>query len=400
MAGVCVLVAGLLAGGGGAAVAIADTGSTGSAAHGDDGPNSSDAQTSGAKKNPTKKSVSTEGKDSSVGSDGKSALTKKSVSTDSEDSSVSSAGKSAPTTRSASTDSEDSSVSSGGKSAPTVKSGSTADTAGETNDSGLGAPVADVLAPVADVVVGPVAATVAPVVDVVVAPVADVVTPVAPVVDVVAPVAPVVDVVVPLTQFQSDLARFGIAGDSVVDAFGDVDPARLLAAARNAMELLIHLKNADSISIASRLDRAAWSAGMALFGPYRPIPMAEQSFIRPADIGLLGSLATFGADAQQGAGAAFTILVATGVVPISLAALAVVALSGAGGLVVFTAAGVHIGYRQAKFATVLPTARIACFTHPAVPALAVVRSGPLIVVRPRRLRVVGPVTAGCLDKVA
>ena len=42
------------------------------------------------------------------------------------------------------------------------------------------------------------------------------------------------------------------------------------------------------------------------------------------------------------------ILNAAGVLPISLAALAALALPGAGGLTILTAAGVRVGYRQAK----------------------------------------------------
>ena len=45
-AGVCVLAAGLLMGGAGGAVAVADPGSSGSAAHGDDGTNASGQQSS------------------------------------------------------------------------------------------------------------------------------------------------------------------------------------------------------------------------------------------------------------------------------------------------------------------------------------------------------------------
>ena len=97
------------------------------------------------------------------------------------------------------------------------------------------------------------------------------------------------------------------------------------------------------------------------------------------------------------------ILTAAGVLPISLAALAALALPGAGGLVILTAAGVRVGYRQAKAGFVLRTAGIARFARPGAVPLGVVRSGSLVVVRPRALRVVRPgaFSAGCLlDKVA
>ena len=87
-------------------------------------------------------------------------------------------------------------------------------------------------------------------------------------------------------------------------------------------------------------------------------------------------------------------------VGVSVAALAAVALPGVGGLVILTLAGVRIGYRQAKAGFVLRTAGIARFAGPG--PLGVVRSGSLVVVRPRGLRVGRPgvLSAGCLPKVA
>ena len=87
---------------------------------------------------------------------------------------------------------------------------------------------------------------------------------------------------------------------------------------------------------------------------------------------------------------------------LGLAALAALALPGAGGLVVLTAAGVRVGYRQAKAGFVLRTAGIARFARPGAVPLGVVRSGS-VVVRPRALPVVraGAFSAGgLLDKVA
>ena len=87
--------------------------------------------------------------------------------------------------------------------------------------------------------------------------------------------------------------------------------------------------------------------------------------------------------------------------PVSLWALTTVALPGAGGLVVLTAAGVRVGYRQAKAGFVVQAAGIARFAGPG--PLGVVHAGSLVVVRPRALRVVRPgaLSAGCLlDKVA
>ncbi len=74
--------------------------------------------------------------------------------------------------------------------------------------------------------------------------------------------------------------------------------------------------------------------------------------------------------------------------PVSLAALAALALPGAGGLTILTAAGVRVGYRQAKAGFAVRTAGIARFARPGAVPLGVVRSGSLVVVRPRALRVV------------
>jgi hypothetical protein len=85
--------------------------------------------------------------------------------------------------------------------------------------------------------------------------------------------------------------------------------------------------------------------------------------------------------------------------PVSLWALAAVALPGAGGLVVLTAAGVRVGYRQAKAGFVVQAAGIGCFARPG--PLGVVRSGSLVVVRPRALRVARPgASSGRFDEVA
>ena len=96
------------------------------------------------------------------------------------------------------------------------------------------------------------------------------------------------------------------------------------------------------------------------------------------------------------------ILNAAGVLPVSLAVLAALALPGAGGLTILTAAGVRVGYRQAKAGFVVRTAGIAGFARPGAGPLGVVRSGS-VVVRPRASPVVraGAFSAvGLLDKVA
>jgi hypothetical protein len=84
-----------------------------------------------------------------------------------------------------------------------------------------------------------------------------------------------------------------------------------------------------------------------------------------------------------------------------LAVLAAAALPGLGGLLVVTAAGIRLGYRQAKAGFALHAAGIARFARSG--PIGVVRSGSLIAVRSRPLNVVraGPLHAGCvLDEAA
>ena len=84
-------------------------------------------------------------------------------------------------------------------------------------------------------------------------------------------------------------------------------------------------------------------------------------------------------------------------------ALAAGALPGGGGLVILFAPGARLGYRQAKAGFALRTTGIADFARPGAVPLGVVRSGSLVVIRPRALRVVRPgalSAGGLFDKVA
>jgi hypothetical protein len=238
--------------------------------------------------------------------------------------------------------------------------------------------------------------------------------------------------VIPLTQLQADLYSFlsgiiagmepagaglgGVAGAGRAPA-PDASLAshwrlvRALAAiagepwAGNATRVAPPEGIAAAIFAAmTQLGRASSPPEMAPLAPNNDaIPMGQPSFVRPASTELLlpGSVAAL-AVALPGAGG-LLILTAAGVLPVSLAALAAVALPGAGGLVILTAAGVRIGYRQAKAGFLVRTAGIARFARPGAVPLGVVRSGSLVVVRPRALRVAraGALSAGCLlDKVA
>ena len=246
---------------------------------------------------------------------------------------------------------------------------------------------------------------------------------VAPVSDVIALIqdmfTPVAGAVVPLTQLQSDLYSFlfGIAGvEPVVDALGRIDGAGLLAAAdawvASQLPPVLSLAGIPGVPLAGNAPGVGTLGGTAPFtffattqvGGASSLPGMAQSFFRPASSELLlpGSVAALAAVALRGAGG-LALLTAAGVLPVSLAALAAVALPGVGGLMILTAAGVRLGYRQAKAGFVVRTAGIARFARPGAVPLGVVRSGSLVVVRPRALRVVRPgaLSAGCLlDQVA
>ena len=226
--------------------------------------------------------------------------------------------------------------------------------------------------------------------------------------------------VVPVTQLQSELAffLFGISGvEPVVDARGGIDSAALSAAVHAwvASELprprasagIPGMPVADIATGVAPLGglAASISAAMTQVGEASSLPALAQSFFRPASSELLltGTGSLSGLAAPSGGVAGLMILNAAGVLPISLAALAVLALPGTGGLTILTAAGVRVGYRQAKAGSAVRTAGIGCFARPGSVPLGVVRSGSLVVVRPRALRVVRPgaVSAECLlDKVA
>jgi hypothetical protein len=268
------------------------------------------------------------------------------------------------------------------------------------------APVAGVVAPASDVELA--VNGVAPVAGVV-APAADAVTSVP------APAAWVQDMltlvfgtVVPLTHLQSDLYSFlmGIAGAAPVvevsggfagaglSAGGDASVAsqwplmaplaaiRDVAVAGNAARVARLGGMAPSTFGAIQIGRKSSLPGMAPLVPNDVIPMGEQSLFGPArsDLLLPASQSALAAGALSGsAGAA--ILAAAGVLPLSLAALARIALPGAGGLLTLTGTGVRFGYRQAKVGFALRAAGMAGFAHHGT--LGVVRSGSLVVIRPR-----------------
>ena len=92
--------------------------------------------------------------------------------------------------------------------------------------------------------------------------------------------------------------------------------------------------------------------------------------------------------------------VAALLVPVSLSTLAALAIPGVAGLLVVCAAGIRIGYRQAKAGLMLRASGLARFAGSG--PLGVVRSGSLIALRSRAVRVGHPTatrTTGLLDQI-
>jgi len=230
------------------------------------------------------------------------------------------------------------------------------------------APVTDAVAPVTDAV-APVPNLVAPVTDAV-APVTDAVAPVidavAPVIDAVAPVPDVAGAVVPLTQLPFDLSSFllstaGVA--PVVDGFGGIDGDGLGIAAgvsgASQVPLVLPLAGTPGAPTAgsaatgvASLDVMALGglsllSGMAPLAPHDIVPMGEQSYFQRA----------------------WEFLRA------SMWALAAVALPGVAGLVIITAVGVRVAYGPRTGSASRP-AGIAHFA----------RRGPLGIVRSKLIR--------------
>jgi hypothetical protein len=225
-------------------------------------------------------------------------------------------------------------------------------------------------------------------VSVVIAPVSVVIAPVS---DVVAWVqnmlTSVFGAIVSLTQLQSDLYSFllGLAGVAPVeDGFRGIDGSTRSVAV--------------DASVASQLRLVLQLAGV-------PMPRAAKVeaatlqriavsiFSAMSEVGRASSLPGMPPPAPNGAlqmGLRSFVPHAFSDIPraASLWALAAVALPGIGGLVILTLAGVRIGYRQAKAGFALRAAGIARFAGPG--PLGVVRSGSLVVVRPRGLHVVPP----------
>jgi hypothetical protein len=420
-AGVCVLAAGLLMGGAGGTVAVADPGSRDPVAQADDGTTASGQQPSAGAKKPKKAPGGTGSDESTVGSGRQPGQ---------HPPAPAKGPKKEP-------DGPGSTLSSGPAVPHPVAAVPTVAAPAPVPTVVAPAPVPTVAAPAPDALAA--LPDVAPVPEVVALDaavrslMASVPTLFAPGSDVIASIqdmlTSVAGGVVPLTQLQSDLYSFLLSMPGltpVVAALGGIHRAGLSAAAHawvtwrlelslagiaggpmagNVTGVVTPVQIAASIFAAlTQVGRASSLPGMAPLAPNGAIPMGKQAFFHAADSQLLlpGSLAAVQALAMSGT-AGLAILSAAGVLPVSLAALAAVALPGVGGLVILTAAGVRVGHRQAKAGFAVRMAGIARFARPGTVPLGVINSGSLVVVRPRALRVFRPggSNAGCLlDKVA
>lgn len=125
------------------------------------------------------------------------------------------------------------------------------------------------------------------------------------------------------------------------------------------------------------------SDGGSLFGTMAPPPVqgkvATPATAQPLSVSGTVPLATAAAPAS--AKSIFEHVIEAVLVPASLTALAAVALPGVGALLVVAAAGVRVGYRQAKAGLAMRASGIARFAGAG--PLGVVRSGTMVALRQR-----------------
>jgi hypothetical protein len=212
---------------------------------------------------------------------------------------------------------------------------------------------------------------------------------------------------VPLTQLQSDLYSYllGLAGVAPVED----GPKGSDGAERSVTVDEFVASQLRLVLLIAGVPGVVGVPGMPLTGKTAAATLAEMAasiFNATSEVGRASSLPGIAPPALNGAipmGAlrsffphGFSDLPRAA----SLWALTAVALPGFGGLVILTLAGVRLGYRQAKAGFALQTAGIARFAGPG--PLGVVRSGSLVVVRPRGLHAAPPgaLSAGPLLNVA
>ena len=220
-------------------------------------------------------------------------------------------------------------------------------------------------------------------------PVADVITTVQNV------LTSVTDAVIPLTQLPSDLASLlgvtpinqpVVLGSSVL-ATGPI--AAVVPAPASPLPQAVPIPGTWDVPLATSVAAPVALGGIATAGLSQEVSTSGMAPPAPSSVSPPDVLSIL----KHTVGALL--------VPASLSALAAVALPGVGGLLIICAAGMRVGYRQAKAGWALQITGIARYAGPG--PLGVVRSGSLIALRPRALRVVHPEvsrTAGLLDQAA
>nr|WP_090340902.1 hypothetical protein [Mycolicibacterium malmesburyense]CRL70507.1 hypothetical protein CPGR_01634 [Mycolicibacterium malmesburyense] len=208
-----------------------------------------------------------------------------------------------------------------------------------------------------------------------------------------------------VTRVPSDFAAmFGVpssagAPQSLIGGSGTLD-ARKVNASTGGPLAVPHPVEAPRIVVPAE--------GGSLFGTMAPNPAPEKvgTTGTVAPLSVSGTVPLKPAVAPASARSIFEHVIEAVLVPASLTALAAVALPGVGALLIVAAAGVRVGYRQAKAGLALRASGIARFAGPG--PLGVVRSGSMVALRqrargPRTKRAVCPEAeraARGLDRVA
>ena len=191
-------------------------------------------------------------------------------------------------------------------------------------------------------------------------------------------------VVVPLLHLQRDLAMlFSIAGvEPVVDSL-----ARIGVALSPSVQDALASKFGEPVPGASPLD----AASIAASAPEAVFPAAETPppAVAPHEPGesVLSRVSSFIGDITRELLESPTLM-----------ALAIAALPGLGGLLVLTAGGVRLGYRQAKARVAIQMHGIARFV--AVEPTVSARCGALVLLRPRTWSAREPDVTAMLDEAA
>ncbi len=208
-------------------------------------------------------------------------------------------------------------------------------------------------------------------------PVADVITTVQNV------LTSVTDAVIPLTQLPSDLASLlGVTAinqpvvlGSSVFATRPIAAVDVLAPA-SPLPQAVPIPGTWDVPLATSVAAPVVLGGIATAGLSQEVSTSGMAPPAPSSVSPPDVLSIL----KHTVGALL--------VPASLSALAAVALPGVGGLLIICAAGMRVGYRQAKAGWALQITGIARYAGPG--PLGVVRSGTLVALRPRALRVVRP----------